>query len=365
MIRYIAIFLLFVLFISTFFNKTHAVSADVKGFIALDALKVVKRANKDTSFEAGLGALDLKIYATHENLTAKLKLDLDDSSIDEAYNIFEEANASYRFYDWLKFTAGKGQVPFHQKHWGVIEGAYVDGGSVLGSENSWRDQDNKIISLLQFGSKSRGFINSFTFYGDSQQIQKNREGQPEVDTSGSRPLFKTKRAQNFRTDDERGFANKLEFFVDDLTVYAAFIHYYNDVYPDESYAWDIGGRYKTKTMEIWFEAMHGFFSTHQNAKYVSRRQYENFFQLGSEWYINKLINVLCNFEFIRVNDNTWNWIKERDNNYKIDAGTKFKLKPNAFITLGALAEKKHSWVGSDKKSKDQAFEMATKFSFWF
>ena len=111
--------------------------------------------------------------------------------------------------------------------------------------------------------------------------------------------------------------------------------------------------------------MYGFHSTHPKAKYASCKQYEKFFQLGGELYLTHLINLLTNFEFILVTDNTWTGPQNKDNNFKLAVGTKFKVRKNGFFVVGILGEKKHRWINNQSLDSKKAMEIAAKFSFWF
>jgi len=347
-------------------NQTYALTTEVKGFVGLDILKFYKTESSTPTLQTGIGTLDLKFYAYHDNISFKLKLDLDDSEMNEAYNLFEEANATYRITDSFKITAGKGLVPFNQKRYGIVESAYLDGGSPLGGINSWRDPDNKILIILTNGSYKQGYMNHFTFYGESKQIERNSDGSLKisVDKNGYESLnYKT--TKDFQTKDQRGFANKLEFFLGKLTVYGSGIYYYNDAYPMDSWALDAGGRYVTPELEIWLETLYGFYSTHSAAKYPAFKQYEKLIQLGMEKRLNQNFFIGTNIEGMLVKKHTWQSQMDDHRQMKLEIGPKYLIRENAFVTFGIVGEKKKTYRNSVYKSTKHLLGTALKLSFWY
>lgn len=352
-----------------------ALDAEVKGFLALDLFRLIKVENKNQSVETGIGVLDLKIYGSQDNVFARFKLDLDDSKLGEPYNIFEEATATYKYSDMVQFTAGKGVVPFHRLHWGVIENTYIDGGSVIGTENSWRDVDQKIILSMRIGDFKQGFMNHFTFWGESKAVSRDRDGQLLFDANDSLTFTN---AKTFKTDEERGLANKFEYFVNNnWSTSLSAIYYKSDLAPDESYAFDTGARYRDALWELWFEYMYGLKTTHYADKYATKAKNEHFVQFGAERKITNFVNVLIDAEALWVkdlrHDNRGATSKLRfndgktyqTNNAKFEAGVKLNISKSAFITIGTLIEKQWQEVDSVKRDPIHAYELATKLSVWF
>ena len=146
-----------------FTSKAHAFDTSLRGFIALDALNFEKISGEKASSVIGIGVLDLKVFAQKDDMGVAIKMDLD-GKLDKRYNIFEEAYVGYRgIRDW-RFMAGKGVVRFQNIHWGVAENSYQDGGSVLGSENSFRKLSKRAFLAVAYGHYSRGFLNTFSFF---------------------------------------------------------------------------------------------------------------------------------------------------------------------------------------------------------
>ncbi|GAB4012239.1 MAG: hypothetical protein Fur0010_07890 [Bdellovibrio sp.] len=371
MVRASLILLVFTIFCA----KAIALDAEVKGFLALDLFKISKIENRNQSVETGIGVLDLKVYGNQDNIYARFKLDLDNSKLGEPYNIFEEATATYRYTETTQITAGKGVVPFHRLHWGVIENTYIDGGSVIGSENAWRDVDRKIILSVRLGDFRRGWMNHITFWGESKAVSRDRDGQLLFDSNDA--LIFTN-AKTVKTDEERGLANKLEIFPDNnWSLSLAGIYYKSDLVPDESYAFDTGAKFRNQMWELWFEYMYGLKTTHYADKYASKRKNEHFVQFGVERKINNLINILFDIEGVWVKDlrhdnrGATNKLRFNDgrtyetNNAKFEAGVKFNISKAAFVTVGGLIEKQWQTVESVERSPIHAYETATKLSFWF
>jgi len=350
-------------------NQTYALTTEIKGFVGLDILKLYKKESSEPTLQTGIGTLDLKFYAYHDNISFKLKLDLDDSEMGEAYNLFEEANATYRITDNFKITAGKGLVPFNQKRYGIIESPYMDGGSPIGGKNSWRDPDNKILIILTNGSFKNGYMNHFTFYGESKQIEKNSNGSPKIITKIENDReyqsLSYKTTKDFQTKDQRGVANKLEFFLGKLTIYGSGIYYYNDVYPMDSWALDTGGRYVTPELEIWFETLYGFYSTHSLANYAAFKQYEKLIQIGMEKRLNQSFFIGTNLEGMLVKKHTWSSQMDEYRQMKLEIGPKYLIRENAFVTFGVVGEKQKVYRNSVYRETKHLLGTALKLSFWY
>lgn len=355
--------------------SAHAFDASIKGFIALDMLSIKKQESRKQEVETGIGTLDLKVYATQDDFTAKLKLDLDDSRIGDAGNIFEEATVSYKFLPDHQLIMGKGKVPFHQMHWGVINSSYTDGGAIFNTDHSIRDFDNRLVLTWRYGGFTRGFFNYLTYWGNSEQAQKNSNGT--LRTSGSAPNLSlvTQNNKTFSSKDEAGVANKFEWFFNrQLSASMAAIYYYNDINPKNSWAFDLATRYSSRDVEVWAEMVRGFTSTNPYARYATLKKNESLFQIGAEYYLTELYNALANIEAVLVNNqhhevtgSTFNDGKRvKTNTYKVEAGVKVKFQKSAFMTLGAQAERQDEEVPADNTDTSQfAYQLAAKISFWF
>ncbi|MBL6988805.1 MAG: hypothetical protein ISR65_03470 [Bacteriovoracaceae bacterium] len=334
-----------------------AFDTKVKGFVAIDLLSTNKKESQDQKYEFGIGVLDLKLYAQHEKFNAKIKLDLDDGKMDEKYNIFEEMTVSYRFNDKFKIKVGKGKVPFHRLHWGAIENCYTDGGSMLGTEQGWRDQDNLVLTTFTYGGYHHGLINHFSIFGTSRKYSIASNGYFENDPS-----------KTVQLNDQRGLANKFIYFpFGGLELSASIIFHKNDYNPQSNWAADFGGGYEQGNFEIWFEYVFGFISHHKYYSSYSKkklRQYEQTLQLGGEYKLSSKISAILNTEVVFINQTTHDDGYWQRDNYKLDFGAKYNFNRNTFATLGALVEKR---IQKGPSSKDElaGYKAKASLSHWF
>lgn len=352
-----------VLFLFSF--SLFALETEVGGFIALDLLKVNEiKLEGGATYNSGVGAIDLKIYARKGDFSSKIKLDLDDGSVGKDYNIFEEVTVSYKFSNMLLLKAGKGKVKFSRQHRGTIEGSYIDGGSLLGTDISWRDQDNAALTSIRIGNKEKGFFNYFTLYGEKYNLYKEDDGS--ID-SGPDKVY------NIKT--EHGFANYFEFFpMKNLRTSIAGILYKNDFDRQDDWAISIGGEYSDTAIDVWFEYQHGYTSNYDEAYHGSIKNRENVFQIGAEYVQNDFINWIIDIEsaMTKNHKNSYDYhsddVKDKhvdQQNYKIEFGPKFKMNRSAFFTVGGLYEIKRWEIEEVKQPTDSAWQMATTFSYWF
>jgi hypothetical protein len=360
-----------------------AYNTQVKGFLALDLLKIQKIDTypKDhLSYTAGIGTFDLKFNAEQDRLSLRIKLDLDDKSLTYVGNIFEEVTANYRLNDMWNFTAGKGVVPFHQKHWGVLQNCYVDGGTVLEAYPKWNDQDEKYLGIINYGSYNRGFINSFTFYGDSKDVDREADGSESLSNVAGKGDVKRgyKNQLSFDAQYQHGFANQFEVYpIKGLTLAVAGIHYWNAVNPKASWAVDANGKFKNDRGEIWAEYVYGYYSSDYWTSYSVLYDHEMVGQVGGELYLTDTWSALANLEYQWSNRQEYNYIDSKDKNYrrgqkvemnayKADVGMKAKIDNSAYITLGAIAERKTE-KQSDRPKRDavNAYVVGSTFSWWF
>lgn len=352
-------------------SALYAFSADIRGFIALDMIGIEKIDSEKVDATMALGALDLKIYATHDDFTARIKLDLDDSNIGKPYNIYEEANVTYRATDDFKITGGKAKVPFHRMRYGITESNYIDSGSLLGLDHSWRDQDQKILVTTSYGSYKKNYFAHLTLYGDTEEFEKNRDGTLKYNFDSRFSSYElSKRPSNaYHFRDEIGASAKFEYFFSrELEMSVAAIYYKSD-WSEPSWGLDYGGRYKVGHHEIWWESVYAVYRTHPFDRYPSFYQTEMYVGVGGEYRFNQKWAGLLNFETMIVNN--WAWgpqsIDPADNNgaggttsqkfesalyendnYKAEIGAKYYFQKSAFMTLGFMYEKKISAKDHDK-----------------
>ncbi len=350
--------------------------ASAGGFIALDLMTLEKQEDKSTDVGTGIGVLDLKIYGRYDKFSSKIKLDLDDSRLSDKYNIFEEVTISFQPYKYLKITTGKGVVPFRQKHWGVIKGSYVDGGSII--DNSpyryWTDIDEQIFTSIRVGSWSYGIQNTFSMYSDSKVVDRNSDGSPKIDKDSGE--YKTISSKKYNTKDSQGFANKLEIFpTRGLSLFTAAAIYKDKLqYPSSTYLVGLGGKFEYGPFEIWNEMSYGSSQTDSKTKYGFQHKHEVQAQLGGSYSITDTVDVLTNLEYglVNIKNHLEDGHAPKDNNtiYKIEAGTKYNFNTKTFVTVGGIYEKLDRYQGMtakyDAKTTDaDAFGFTTSLSYWF
>ncbi|MDD0852949.1 hypothetical protein HBN50_07570 [Halobacteriovorax sp. GB3] len=389
-----------------------ATDFDVKGFIVIDALSVSKQKKFDTDnrnltetkkdieeVSTEIITLDLKFYFRHEDWSAKIKLDLD-GDLSERNNIYEEALISWRPQKNFKLSAGKGKVPFHQMHFGAARPTYIDGGSILNSSNSWRDQDKKILFTVQNGSYRSGFINQFTYYGNSLSPLYTREDGPDFgrDNFGTISYETTDTLDNKK---QRGFANKFTYTPAYGVKYSiAGIYLWRDIDPHADWALDIAMTDANDEREIWFEYMFGFVSKHENDRFTAKKQWEQYIQLGYEYRFNETFSVATSASAILVkalahDKGDYSTADARDggsgqgdynngqifkkNNYMLEAALKWRLAKRVNFKLGLTHERKSveepRFPGARSQSSytrevvekgwEHAWQINSGISYWF
>ncbi len=347
-----------------------AFDTNIAGFMALDLLMFNKHESRSATLENGIGVMDLKVYANQDNLSGKVKLDLDDSSIGTKYNIIEELLASYKVNEMLKITSGKGPVPFHSLHWGAMENTYIDGGTVLetrtndGDRLKWTDVDNRIVTTLAVGNKGQKFINSLSFYGNSYTIRRNTDGSLDLD---SRNQIQTDNSFTMNTKKERGVANKLEFFpTQNLKLALGGILFHNKINPKaDSWALDFGGGYESGDLEVWFNSMYGFSSESIHYRYAVKEQKEHTYQLGMEYAYAEKWSFVANGELLYLTALKHDDLRNEVTQYKLDLANKYKLSPKAHFAVGVVGERRHYKRINYYNYETGAIELAGKVSFWF
>lgn len=332
-----------------------------RGFIALDLFSFEKKESSRAEHETGIGTLDLKLYAQKDDIGSKIKLDLD-GDLSDRHSIFEEALVYYRLTPNWNITFGKGKVPFHQMHWGVIINSYVDGGSVLGTENSIRDFDEKILLTLRYGQFSRGFFNHFTIFGDPEQVRRNSAGKPCFDPScaSSGSSYEVQNMRSFSLENQRGVANQFEyFFTRELEAAFSLLWYKRDVDPNDNYGAGLSLRYRRPDFEVWSELTTGQYSQSQYLRYSAKRQIEHWFQFGMEKKLSEKHSILMNIEGQWIDketqevqgDSRQTGLNEVYFTKKIELGAKHYLSRSAFITVGVLLEHKDFYVPSAQRQE--------------
>lgn len=378
-------------------NLAFSLETSLKGFIALDALNYEKIQNKEGAAVIGIGVLDLKVFAEQDNMTAAIKLNID-GNLSIQNSLFEEAYASYRGLKNWKLTLGKGVVKFQNLHWGGIENTYLDGGSLLGTENSWRKVSNKAFASAGYGGHSLGFLDIFTVWGESTEVL--------MDDSGKKPLYvissgnvitsyKTQNVPAFNTSKQIGLAHKFEYYpMDDWTLTAGQIFYQNRLAPKKSYAFDFGLNKEGNKSNYWIDMLYGFSSKAPYDLYTTYAKKEYFIQLGTQYYLNEILSLVENVEFLYTSDqaHTYNDFVsdgvtyktdpkfDKNNqivksiNYKFESAVQYKLSKSSFVTIGALYEKKYTSrnglkgltvIKGVENPNAEAFKLASSLSFWF
>lgn len=380
---------------SLLISKSWALETDVKGFLALDLLALEKVDGRNQTLETGIGVLDMKLYAAHDDFRYKIKLDLD-GNLSDQNNLFEEALLSWRPTRLLRLSFGKGKVPFHRMHYGVLESSYIDGGSILGTVHSLRDQDRKILISARIGSYGYGFFNHLTFFGNSQQPERLRDDDTKLYLPKDYSEITYQNSKLFNTKFERGVANKFEWLIArGINFSAAALYFHRDIDPDEDYAFDIGFEYDRGPWEFYAEYVWAHLSKHPNDKYTAKSQEEQIVQVGGEYRFNKEWAVAMNIEAIFVNaqrhdkndytgtvggssgNNTDpseygigqsfnnDGSKRETDNMKFELGLKHKLTKSLVITGGTVFERKWTEVNDVPQDPKDAYQVSSSLSFWF
>lgn len=379
-------------------NFAFSFDTQVKGFIALDALNYKKIQRQQDAMDIGIGVLDLKVFAEQDNMLAAVKLNID-GNLAIQNNIFEEAYATYRGFKNWKLTLGKGVVKFQNLHWGVVQNTYQDGGTVLETENSVRKISTKALFAFAYGNKSMGFTNTFTIWGDSQEVQFDEKGNPKYTSSGTTTKFitayNTKSVPAFTTQKQLGLANKFELYKNEGWSFTTGQMYYKNKLQDKaSYAVDFGVNLDSPVWEYWLDAIYGFTSKAPYEAYTTFRKNEYFLQTGLQYHIDELWSVLTNMEYLHVKDQAHTYTtftqdgivysadSSIDKNgqtvvsssYKIELGGQYRLSKSSFITTGVLYERK---IAARNGVKDltfikgvynpnaEAYELLSSISYWF
>ena len=387
-------------------NFAFSFDTQVKGFIALDAFNYKKIQRQKDALDLGIGVLDLKVFAEQDNMLAAIKLNVD-GNLSVQNNLFEEAYATYRGFKNIKLTLGKGVVKFQNLHYGVIENTYQDGGTVLETENSWRKISNKALFAFAYGNRHVGFTDTFTIWGDSQEVQFDEKGNAKYTSSGSGTAgstatnpkyvtaYNTKAVPAFTTQKQLGLANKLELYKGESWTFMTGQAYYRAKLQDRaSYAVDFGATLDTNTWEYWLDMIYGFTSKQPFDAYNTYRKTEYFVQTGAQYHFDETWSVLTNWEFLHVKDRAFTYTAFNQDgvlynadssinrngqevvstSFKIEAGVQTQLSKSSFITNGLLYEKKIAkqngvedltFIKGVYNANAEAWQFLSTVSFWF
>jgi hypothetical protein len=395
-------YILTLLVISLVPNLSYPLDTAIKGFIALDVFNYKKIERAKDALVVGIGVLDLKIFAEQDDMLAAMKLNID-GNLSVQNNLFEEAYATYRGFKNIKITLGKGVVKFQNLHWGVIANTYQDGGTVLESENSWRKISNKAFLSFAYGNKGTGFTNTFTLWGDSQEVQFDEKGNPKyvASTSSSNSALKyisayeTKAVPAFTTQKQLGLANKFELYqTKEWTFTTGQVYFKNKLQDKASYAIDFGATLDSTVWEYWLDVIYGFTSKAPYEAYTTFRKNEYFLQTGVQYHFDEYWSASTNVEYLHTKDQAHTYkgftqdgvSYETDSridksgqtvvstSYKIEVGGQYKLSKSSFITTGVLYEKKIAakngindltFIKGVYNANAEAFEFLSSISFWF
>ena len=363
--------------------NSFAIDSEIKGFIALNTLSYEKIEDKDATMTMGIGTFDLKFYFNHEDFGAKIKLDLD-GQLSDSNNLYEEAMVSWRGFRNLKISIGKGKLRFHQVSYGVLQSSYIDGGSLLGTYHSFRDQDRKIMSEIAYGGYKLGFRNTFAVYADAAQ--------PTVDTnSGNDPGyyvdFNTKYLEyrNVKEIDTRadyGIVNQLTFFpVRGLHFSVGALLRDREADDNKNYSFDFNGKYKTGNWELIWEYAYAYVSTHPNDRFSVEHQNEQMAQFQTLYTLSDITKLQINLEAAFIRGQRFNssnipgtvlgqtsrnnGTSSGNNNYKVDTGILWKVAKRVNLKFGIMYERKYSWYQNDYNGFQYAWSLGSGINFWF
>jgi hypothetical protein len=276
--------------------------ANVTGFLALDVFKWVKKEGSREEMNIGIGTINVDARARNGGTSLKIKLDLD-GALANRNAIFEEATITQEVADNLAFTAGKGVVPFHQKHYGVIKDSYVDGGTIIGNYYwNYGDQDRRYLVSMKTGGKYSPIQNHTTLFGDSsyQVIRENgaykmnSKYKNAADSSKTTPVPTFSDQKGIDPRDQIGIANKTSISLGDaFSIACSGLYSWNRLDPHKNYAVATSGTYETSDFNAWYELQYGHSSSFQ---YSFENKNEITAQLGAEFYLTPSLSLLTNLE---------------------------------------------------------------------
>jgi len=376
-------------------SNVFALDFKTKGFFAFDTFSVQKKNDDNTKMEWGIGTIDLKFYFNHEKFSSKIKLDLD-GSIDDSNALYEEATVRYKHSKNLKFTIGKGLIPFHQKRYGMLESSYVDGGSILNTNHNFRDQDRKMLLQFDYGSYKKGFKNKFALFASSKQPIRNSDGSLDTTDNTSKKdqgtdskevwQIEYETVKTINSKYEKGIANKFELYpTNGMTIGVAGVYLDREIDFHKNYAGDLSFKYRTTGYELWAEYVYAFVSNNPVDKYSAAKQNEQILQVGGEYRLTEKVSYVLNVEAAWINklehnnanlpteylagteqySKYNNGNKSETNTYKIDTGFNYKAAKQVSLKLGVTLERKYSWSNDKYKGFQKAIQLGSGVSYWF
>jgi len=369
-----------IILISSMTLCAFAADFKVKGFVALDLLNLEKVEGQEGSIGLGYGTADVKVYFNQEDFSAKIKLDIDGST-----DLMEEVLVMYRFDENYKMTFGKGKIRFHQMHYGISDITYTDGGYMINTSHSFRDQDRKYLANLEIGRRKNGYYQNITFFGNSQSIKRDRDDASKPYLSSNSGTIEYTQEKTFNSKYERGLAYQFNLTPDYETQYSiAALYYWRDIDPDADWAFDLAYNKNTESFEVWFEYVFAYTSKHPNDKYTSKKQYDNLIQLGYLYRLTDKLATGINLEasFVRkqhhdknnYDSSTSGYGQSKYNDgetskfysYKANPGFQYKLAQRAQLNYGLIFERQYRNVtGKTDLEYYNAYGANLSASFWF
>jgi hypothetical protein len=344
-------------------------TANITGFLALDIFKWVKKEGSREEMNIGIGTINVDARARNGGTSLKIKLDLD-GALGSRNTIFEEATITQEVAEGLSFTAGKGVVPFHQKHYGVIKDSYVDGGTVVGNYYwNYGDQDRRY--LLGVTTRFENIKNSTTFFAEAAYEPTKAwtfdADEEELTNAASREdVYEDNKG--FDPRKHHGFANKTEVQItNELKVAFAGLYSWNKINPHDNYAVVTSGIYEIpNVLEAWCEVQYGHSSSYRRG---FKEKEEVVAQLGADVYLTPLFSVLANAEtanFAFKKLKSGSYIPVEGVLSKIEAGVATHFSEKATWTNGFLyevGEVKENGITKTTGRTGQQFTSTFTFSF--
>ncbi len=343
----------------------------VSGFIALDLLERTKFIDEASTYEMGIGTLNVNVNSVNEDTKLKIKLDLDGDLSSSNNTLYEEANVTQQVSSNFSFRIGKGVVPFHNKQYGAIIDSYFDRGSILsvGRYITFGDQDRKILLSLIFGGKATQFRNSVTVYGDpALSIDSRNENKLNcTDANGNGVCDEyPDTGKVFNPRDQLGVTNKLEYFLnDEWTLNTAILYYRHRLNPHRNIAFEIGGGVRKDGFRGWFEAqiarssqMLGLYERYSGFK--DRK--ELILQFGGEVDLSEKISIIFDFEMASFSSRNTTYNSDEKGTFaKVDTGVAYHFSPSMIWTNGLL------WENLKEKNRDQknGYQMKSSVKYMF
>lgn len=330
-------------------------SLKTKGMIAVDILEYSRNkmaGNSEETLSSGIGTLDLKVDVRSGDTHFRVKLDLDNSHPETAYNLFEEAYMDWSIVPDFNVMVGKGVVPFHRRPlWAVISPSYFDGGSSVefdgrmrGSLWSFTDQDKRYLMSLTYGEYKAPLRNYFTVYGLPGRARLHRDSLDDNDkpVASNYGSYKFEyNAKIFDPRDQRGFANRFEYeLIKDLVIGVSGLTYWHHLYPESSWAVEADASYANDSIEIWFETLYGKSADVGLNENSFKDKRESVTQLGGSYRVLDDVLLAADVEFANVSykklsDNT----EIEGATYKLESGVIYEINRNAKWTSGFMVER--------------------------